>query len=40
MEQTIEATNLNVNGEWACIATTQGVVVLNLSRREIKGYYL
>ena len=38
-EHTLTLTNLSVNGDWVVISATDGVVVLNLKRAEVKGYY-
>lgn len=39
IEYTIVPRDLNVNGDWAAVSTTEGVVVLNIARAEVKGYY-
>ena len=38
-DATIVVKNLCVAGDWATLSTSQGVVLLNLARAEIKGYY-
>lgn len=38
-EHTITLHNLSVNGDWAVVSTTDGLVVINLNRAEVKGYY-
>lgn len=38
-ESTITPVKLSVNGKWACISTTQGLIALDLEREEVKAYY-
>ena len=38
-ESTIKVQSLTVNGNWATATTTDGVIVLNLSEAEVKGFY-
>lgn len=38
-DYTITATNLNVHGRWATISTTEGIVVIDLQRQEIRSAY-
>jgi len=35
----ITPTNLSVNGKWCAVSTTEGVIVLDLIKQEIRGYY-
>lgn len=38
-EYSISPNNLNVNGDFAAIATTEGVIVINLRKQEVTGAY-
>ena len=38
-ETSITVRNLTVSGQWAALATTEGVVLLNAARAEVKAYY-
>lgn len=38
-EEDIVTRQMNVCGDWAAISTEEGVILLNLPRAEIKGYY-
>lgn len=35
----ITPSNLNVCGDWATVSTSEGVILLDLKRREVKAYY-
>lgn len=35
----ITASNLNVYNEWAVVSTTQGIILIDLEKEEIKAYY-
>lgn len=39
VDYAITPTNLNVNGRWATVSTSEGVIVVDLERREIRGFY-
>lgn len=38
-EYSVSARQVNVNGVWATVSTTEGVVLINIPRAEVKGYY-
>lgn len=38
-ETQVKSNNLNVRGNWACISTTEGIVLLDLKQQNIRGYY-
>lgn len=38
-ETQVKINNLNVSGDWACMGTTDGVILLNLKQQNIRGYY-
>ena len=38
-ESQVKINNLNVSGDWACVSTTDGVILLNLKQQTIRGYY-
>ncbi len=38
-ESPVECTKLNVFNDWACVSTTNGVILLDLKNVTVKGYY-
>lgn len=38
-EVQVKANNLNARGDWACISTTEGIVLIDIKRQNIRGYY-
>lgn len=39
-DDAITTTNLNVSHQWATISTTKGIILINIEKKEIRGYYL
>lgn len=38
-EAQVKCNNLNVHGDWACISTTEGLILLDLKAQNVKAYY-
>lgn len=38
-EYSVNARQVNVSGSWATVSTTEGVVLINIPRAEVKGYF-